>query len=108
MGRQIAIVLYVAAMAALIIGLDVVFFRDGFSERLMLNVGIVLVFRSLLLEIHRCPWSPFVTIFARLPDLLGTVQREDSNTLIQRSRSSLAVLRRLIILHSGGGVLMDS
>jgi hypothetical protein len=49
-----------------------------------------------------------VTIFARLPDLLGTVQREDSNTLIQRSRSSLAVLRRLIILHSGGGVLMDS
>jgi hypothetical protein len=49
-----------------------------------------------------------VTIFARLPDLLGAVQREDSNALIQRSRSSLAVLRRLIVLHSGDGVLMDS
>jgi hypothetical protein len=49
-----------------------------------------------------------VTIFARLPDLLGAVQREDSNALIQRSRSSLAVLRRLIVLHGGDGVLMDS
>jgi hypothetical protein len=61
-----------------------------------------------LLEIRRCSWSPFVTIFARLPDLLGAVQREDSNALIQRSRSSLAVLRRLIVPHSGDGVLMDS
>jgi hypothetical protein len=34
MGRQIAVVLYVAAMIAVIIGLDFVFFRDRFWERL--------------------------------------------------------------------------
>jgi cytochrome c oxidase subunit IV len=50
MGRQIAIVLYVAAMAALIIGLDVAFFKDRFWERLMLNVGIVLVFPAFYLR----------------------------------------------------------
>lgn len=50
MGRQIAIVLYVAAMAALIIGLDVAFFKDRFWERLMLNVGIVLVFAAFYLK----------------------------------------------------------
>jgi hypothetical protein len=50
MGRQIAIVLYVAAMAALIIGLDVAFFRDRFWERLMVNVGIVLVFAAFYLR----------------------------------------------------------
>jgi hypothetical protein len=83
MGSQIAIVLYVAAMAALIIGSDVAFFRDRFWERLMLNVGIVLVFAAFYLRfigVH----GRHVTIFARLPDLLGTVQREDSNTLIQK------------------------
>jgi hypothetical protein len=46
MGRQIAIVIYVGAMAALIIGLDIAFFRDRFWERLMVNIGIVLVFAA--------------------------------------------------------------
>jgi hypothetical protein len=46
MGRQVAIVLYVGAMAALIIGLDIAFFRDRFWERLMVNIGIVLVFAA--------------------------------------------------------------
>jgi hypothetical protein len=41
MGRQVAIVLYVGAMAALIIDLDIAFFRDRFWERLMVNIGIV-------------------------------------------------------------------
>jgi hypothetical protein len=50
MGRQIAIVLYVVAMTALIIGLDVAFFRDRFWERLMLNIGIVLVFAAFYLR----------------------------------------------------------
>jgi len=44
MGRQIVAVLYVAAMAAVIVGVDVAFFRDRFWERLAVNVGIVLVF----------------------------------------------------------------
>jgi hypothetical protein len=33
-------------MAALIIGLDIAFFRDRFWERLMVNIGIVLVFAA--------------------------------------------------------------
>jgi uncharacterized membrane protein len=50
MSRQIAIVVYVVAMAALIIGLDVAFFRDRFWERLMVNIGIVLVFAAFYLR----------------------------------------------------------
>ena len=44
MGRQTAVVLYVVAMAAVIVGVDVVFFRNRFWERLAVNIGIVLVF----------------------------------------------------------------
>jgi hypothetical protein len=46
MGRQVAVVLYVVAMAAVIVGVDLVFFRDRFWERLIANVGIVLVFAA--------------------------------------------------------------
>ena len=44
MSRQVAVVLYVVAMAAVIVGVDFVFFRDRFWERLAVNAGIVLVF----------------------------------------------------------------
>jgi len=44
MGRQAGIALYVVAMIALIVGVDVAFFRDRFWERLLVNVGIVVVF----------------------------------------------------------------
>ena len=44
MGRQVAVVLYVVAMAAVIVGVDVVFFRSRFWERLTVNIGIVLMF----------------------------------------------------------------
>jgi hypothetical protein len=46
MGRQVAVVLYVVAMAAVIVGVDLVFFRNRFWERLIANVGIVLVFAA--------------------------------------------------------------
>jgi hypothetical protein len=46
MGRQAAVVLYVAAMIALIIGVDFLFFRGRFWERLIVNIGIVLVFAA--------------------------------------------------------------
>jgi len=71
MGRQVAVVLYVVAMAAVIIGVDFAFLRNRFWERLIVNIGIVGV-RSFLLEIpqvfmrspdHRfpAPWSAEVT-----------------------------------------------
>jgi hypothetical protein len=44
MSRQAALVLYVAAMVAVIVSVDVAFFRHRFWERLMVNIGIVLVF----------------------------------------------------------------
>jgi hypothetical protein len=44
MGRQVAVVLYVVAMAALIVVVDFAFFRNRFWERLMVNIGIVLLF----------------------------------------------------------------
>ena len=44
MGRQITVVLYVAAMIAIIVGVDVLFFKNRFWERLIVNIGIVLVF----------------------------------------------------------------
>src|SRR5262249_40659970 len=44
MGRLAAGALYVVAMAAVVVGVDVAFFRNNFWERLAANVGIVLVF----------------------------------------------------------------
>ena len=46
MGRQLVIVLYVMAMAAVIVGVDFGFFKDRFWERLTVNIGIVLVFAA--------------------------------------------------------------
>jgi hypothetical protein len=50
MDRWIAVVLY-AAMAAVIIGIDFMFFRNRFWERLIVNVGIALVFAAFYLRI---------------------------------------------------------
>ena len=55
MGRQAAIVFYVVAMAAVIVGVDVVFFRNRSWERLIVNVGIVLVFGAFYLRFLRRP-----------------------------------------------------
>jgi type IV secretory pathway VirB2 component (pilin) len=44
MGRPAATALYVLAMVVVVVGVDVLVFRDHFWERLMANVGIVLVF----------------------------------------------------------------
>jgi hypothetical protein len=43
-GRQAVLVVYVLAMVALIVGVDVLFLRHQFWPRLAVNVGIVLVF----------------------------------------------------------------
>ncbi|PSJ62855.1 hypothetical protein C7I85_04530 [Mesorhizobium soli] len=49
MSRHLAIVLYVITMAAVIVGVDFLFFRDRFWERLAVNIGIVLVFAAFYL-----------------------------------------------------------
>jgi len=55
MGRQLAIVLYVAAMAAGIVGVDLLFFKNRFWERLTVNIGIVLVFAAFYFRFLRRP-----------------------------------------------------
>ena len=55
MGRQVTVALYVAAMAAVIVAVDLSFFRHRFWERLMVNIGIVLVFAAFYLRFLRRP-----------------------------------------------------
>jgi tetrahydromethanopterin S-methyltransferase subunit C len=45
-GRQAAIALYVLTLVAVVVGVDVLFFRHHVWERLIANVGIVLVFAA--------------------------------------------------------------
>ena len=50
MSRFLIIGLYVAAMAAVIVGVDVAFFRSHIWERLIVNIGVVLVFGAFYLR----------------------------------------------------------
>lgn len=50
MGKPAVLVLYVLAMVAVIVGVDILFFRNDFWPRLMVNVGIVLVFGAFYLR----------------------------------------------------------
>ena len=50
MGRQLGVVLYVVVMAAVTVGVDFVFFRNRSWERLIVNIGIVLVFGAFYLR----------------------------------------------------------
>jgi hypothetical protein len=55
MGRQTAVVPYVLALVVIVVGVDVLFFRNRFCERLMVNVGIVLVFAAFYLRFLKRP-----------------------------------------------------
>jgi predicted cobalt transporter CbtA len=54
-GRQAAVVLYVLAMVAVVVGVDVLVFRHQFWERLIANVGIVMVFVAFYLRFLKRP-----------------------------------------------------
>lgn len=47
--------LYVLAMVAIVVGTDLLFFRHQFWPRLMVNVGIVLVFVAFYLRFLKRP-----------------------------------------------------
>jgi len=55
MGRQVTVALYLVAMVAVIVGADFMFFRQRFWERLMANIGIVLVFMAFYLRFLQRP-----------------------------------------------------
>ena len=47
--------LYVLALVAVVVGVDVLFFKNQFWERLIVNVGIVLVFAAFYLRFLKRP-----------------------------------------------------
>jgi hypothetical protein len=55
MARPMIAVPYVAAMMAVIVVVDVLIFRNHFWGRLMVNVGIVLVFVAFYLRFFNHP-----------------------------------------------------
>jgi hypothetical protein len=54
-GRQAAVVLYVLAMVAVVVGVDVLFFKHQFWPRLIVNIGIVLVFGAFYFRFLKRP-----------------------------------------------------
>ena len=55
MGRQVTAVLYFVLMAAIVVGVDLLFFRNRFWERLIVNIGIVMVFAAFYLRFLQRP-----------------------------------------------------
>jgi hypothetical protein len=54
-GRQAVVVLYVLAMVAVVVGVDVLFLRQQFWPRLIVNIGIVAVFGAFYLRFLKRP-----------------------------------------------------
>ena len=53
MGKQMIVALYVIVMIAAVVGVDLLFFRHRFLERLIVNIGIVLAFAAFYLRFLR-------------------------------------------------------
>jgi uncharacterized membrane protein len=55
MTRNMSVVLFVVALIAVVVSVDVLFFRNRLWERLMVNIGIVLVFAAFYLRFTTNP-----------------------------------------------------
>jgi hypothetical protein len=55
MGRRAALVLYVLALVAVVVSIDVLFFRHHLWERPIVNVGVVLVLAAFYLRFLKRP-----------------------------------------------------
>jgi hypothetical protein len=55
MTRHTALILYIVAMIAVVTIVDVAFFRNRFLERLIANIGIVLLFGAFYLRLFGRP-----------------------------------------------------
>lgn len=55
MATQTSTVLYVLLLIAVVVSVDVLFFRHEFWERLMANVGIVLIFGAFYFRFLKHP-----------------------------------------------------
>ncbi len=50
MTRNMSVVLYTVVMIAVVVSVDLLFFKNHFWERLIVNIGIVLVFAAFYLR----------------------------------------------------------
>ncbi len=50
MTKQALLIIYVVIMIIVIVGIDVLFFKDRFWARLMANIGVVLIFAAFYLR----------------------------------------------------------
>jgi len=55
MTRNTSVVLYIVVLIAIVVSVDFLFFRNRFWERLMANIGIVLVFAAFYLRFLKNP-----------------------------------------------------
>ncbi len=55
MPRNIYVVFYILVMIAVVVSVDLLFFKNRFWERLTVNIGIVLVFAAFYLRFLKNP-----------------------------------------------------
>jgi uncharacterized membrane protein len=55
MPRNIYVLGYILVLIAVVVSVDVLFFKNRFWERLMVNIGIVLVFAAFYLRFLKNP-----------------------------------------------------
>jgi len=55
MTKNMPVLLYIVALIAVVVIVDVLFFRNRFLERLIVNIGIVLVFAAFYLRFLKKP-----------------------------------------------------
>lgn len=55
MGKETAVAFYGVVMAAVIVAVDLLFFKNRFWERLIANIGIVLLFAAFYLRFIKRP-----------------------------------------------------
>jgi hypothetical protein len=53
--RNPYVVLFILVLIALVVGVDLLFFKTRFWERLMVNIGIVMVFAAFYLRFLKNP-----------------------------------------------------
>ena len=55
MTRNTSVVLYIAVLIAVVVSVDLLFFKNRFWERLIVNIGIVLVFAAFYFRFLKNP-----------------------------------------------------
>jgi len=55
MVRNMSVVLYIVVLIAVVVGVDLLFFKNRLWERLIVNIGIVLVFAAFYLRFFKNP-----------------------------------------------------